>query len=191
MSLDLSLDQLATFKPASIFEVVGREFFTDLGKPEHDAYLLSGECYEWYYAVSKWLQPKTILEIGVRLGYSMRSMLEGCPTASVVGYDNESYVRGCVETTRNKLVGFDVTLHVANSQERLEAFPVVDLAHVDGDHSEVGCYHDLDLVRDAKVIICDDTTYMPQVGRAVSKWLVVHPRPHFYVPSYRGMVVIL
>ena len=41
--------------------------------------------YRLKFAIAKVLQPQTILEIGVRYGYSAITFLEACPTAKYLG----------------------------------------------------------------------------------------------------------
>jgi hypothetical protein len=46
--------------------------------------------YKLKYSIAQAIQPKSILEIGVRYGYSARSFLEACPMAHYLGIDNDS-----------------------------------------------------------------------------------------------------
>ncbi len=57
-------------------------------------YLVSGNYYEWYAALAETLQPKSILEVGVRFGYSAIAMLHKCPTAHYYGIDDERIWQG-------------------------------------------------------------------------------------------------
>ena len=55
------IEQLFNNKPKSIHDIIPSEFFT---KYDSYDYVWSGNCFEWYYAISKTIQPKTFLEIG-------------------------------------------------------------------------------------------------------------------------------
>ena len=80
-------DQIAALKPASIFDKVPRDFFLEDGNKGAE-YIRSGNCYEWKYAVSAFLKPKSVLEIGVRYGYSLASFAFGSPKLErIEGWD--------------------------------------------------------------------------------------------------------
>jgi len=114
--------------------------------------------YGWYYALAHALRPTHIAEIGVRYGYSLKAMVEGSRAAPngaherlvVKGWDNESYVPGCLEVVRRMMARLqvDAMLYSLNTQgmDRLPA-KNVDLFHVDGDHGPVAFLHDMALAR--------------------------------------------
>ena len=64
------MENILDLIPADIFAL-------ELGIPEHDEYIRSGNCYEHYYELAKKYKPESILEIGTRYGYSLCSMVGG------------------------------------------------------------------------------------------------------------------
>ena len=50
------------------------------------------ECYLFKHRLAQLLQPKSILELGVRYGYSAAAFLSACPMASYLGLDAETAV---------------------------------------------------------------------------------------------------
>lgn len=120
--------------------------------------------------VARVLQPKSILEVGIGMGTSAMAFLDGCPTATYVGLDNNSgedflvkpsdYVSGLLSSGK-----FKNRIQIGNSQEMSE-FPHCDLVHVDGDHSRQGVRHDVTLAwrSEAKWILCDDARDAGVVG---------------------------
>ncbi len=67
--------------------------FTEFANPHDPFNYLFGEWRSYYrmkWAIAKVIQPKSILEIGVRYGYSAISFLSACPDAQYVGIDNDT-----------------------------------------------------------------------------------------------------
>ncbi|MCG2710984.1 MAG: class I SAM-dependent methyltransferase [Candidatus Omnitrophica bacterium] len=127
--------------------------------------------YNYYYSYGRYFSPKNILEIGVRYGYSLISLVKGAQEskcfANAVGIDNQSYERGSerVAYENIKSVTDEFKLINADSQKITDLGKLVgdmrfDLIHVDGDHSYKGCLHDLNITKeilaDNGVIIIDD-----------------------------------
>src|ERR1700733_10374952 len=52
--------------------------------------------YRLKWAIARVLQPRRILEIGVRFGYSALAFLDGAPDATYLGIDNDSDTFGGV-----------------------------------------------------------------------------------------------
>lgn len=50
--------------------------------------------YREKFAIARALKPKSILEVGVRFGYSARAFLEGAPSAFYLGIDLDSDLYG-------------------------------------------------------------------------------------------------
>jgi len=82
------MKEIYQLKPNSIFEVGAEEVFFEREDDNHKDYINSGDLYEYYYAISKYYNPDTILEIGTRNGYSLYSLMLGSTTLKkVVGYE--------------------------------------------------------------------------------------------------------
>jgi SAM-dependent methyltransferase len=104
--------------------------------------------YRLKFAIAKVLKPRTILEIGVRFGYSANAFLQAAPSAKLLGIDLDcdefGGQRGALDWARKITEKFDAEFVVADSQT-MPHFPggVYDLIHVDGQQDGVGTFHDL------------------------------------------------
>lgn len=164
----------------NILDLIPVEIFVhDIGKPEHDEYIKSGNYYEHYYELSKKYQPKSILEIGVRYGYSLCSMVAGSiDTINYVeGWDNDTYEHNALDIAKINLKYIlqykgEINLKNIDSHTVHLLDRVYDLVHIDGDHGYYGKLMDLELVKNnCKVLIIDDYYHIPEVGAAVD-WFV-------------------
>lgn len=126
----------------------------------------------------------TILEIGVRAGYSAFAFLSANPVAQFYGIDADvggwGGEPGFIQKALQLLQDFPVKIAKANTQ-RLhsieECYPGqrFDFAHIDGDHSFDGCYHDLELCAAVSdVMLVDDYDFIAPVRAAVDHWLLRH-----------------
>jgi len=138
---------------------------------------------EYYskYTVAKNLNPKLIVEIGVRAGYSAYSFLSACPKTKYIGYDiwqgEYSKLPQIVAKAwaEQILKPFNAQLYVKDTQlvralSEVGVYDKVELAHIDGDHSYYGTLHDLRLVSRstfATHMLIDDTSFIEDVLRAV------------------------
>lgn len=123
--------------------------------------------YEAKHAVARELQPASILEIGVRAGYSAYAFLNAVPEAEYFGIDAQAPNYGpslaLAEHAREILSPYDARFLCADTQ-RLTELPASrsgrpwDLVHVDGDHSRQGAEHDIRLAVAswARWILVDD-----------------------------------
>lgn len=171
--------------------------------------------YDYYrtkYEIAREIEPKRICEIGVRFGYSAFALLAGAPGAeSFIGIDMIGGGHGGVRENTfprvREMLGREfpnVALWLTHKDTRTiaelpgSACPCTfDLVHVDGDHSEAGCLHDLMLailaVSPGGTILVDDYTYIAGVTRAVDKFVVdcaAHIELHYCKKSLRGEYII-
>jgi hypothetical protein len=117
------------------------------------------------FSVAKVLQPKIIVEIGVRAGVSALAFLAACPTATYIGYDNgrDAAAHGIDYRTATlaefRRQGYTADIVVRDSQT-MQRFPDCDLVHIDGDHCFHAVRHDFVLAwySGAKWILCDDAS---------------------------------
>lgn len=155
--------------------------------PDDEAKFRTGKFHDYYrakYAVASLFRPRRIAEIGVRWGYSAWSFLRACPCASYDGYDLQQGTHGGVKGADTfdwflALVGrdfpaADVAVHRMDTQELDALDGPCELVHVDGDHTESGCRHDLELALAAcapgGVILVDDYDYIAGVRRATDRF---------------------
>lgn len=148
-------------------------------------------CYESKYAIAQLLRPASILEFGVRAGYSAFAFLSACPQARYVGIDNNSDTHGgfsgAIEHAKSILTGFDVTILEQSSSDYLQSilaggdnhlpeqsgrWPEFELVHVDGDHSMQGCLEDLHAAVHfrPRAILVDDYFGIPEVHEACDRF---------------------
>jgi len=106
------------------------------------------------HEIARFVNPKVIVEIGVRSGYSAWAMLQAVPGVRFVGYDNYSplYAEGFGERLSDKfeqwahklLDSLGVTFVKQDSQQPGFVPEKADLYHVDGDHRYEFAKHDIE-----------------------------------------------
>jgi len=157
--------------------------FRRIASPDDPAKQRFDEWVEYYKlkaAIAQVLEPKSILEIGVRFGYSAAAFLHGSPAASYLGIDNDSDTfggtPGAIQWARQMLRDKQATFVIANSQT-LNRFPggVYDLIHVDGQQDGDGTYHDLKLaVKQGRIVLVDGYFWTSANFHAVNEFVFRH-----------------
>ena len=190
------IEKLFKNKPDSIHDIIPSDFFTTYDSYE---YVWSGNCFEWYYAISKTIKPKTFLEIGVRLGFSFLPTLLGNPKMEyALGWDLETYGNNNLETTNHIQKYYNGRtkwgLDKVDSQSQTELPGFYDLISIDGCH-DYGCkIHDLNLcLGKCSYIILDDYDYHKDVRNSVNDWMRDNSKSiewGLYIPTYRGSMLI-
>lgn len=155
--------------------------------------------YRLKWAIAKALQPTSILEIGVRYGYSARAFLDASQKARYVGLDADLPAfgghPGALAWAEESLKGFDVELIKENSQS-LTKFPgdQYDLIHIDGQQDGDGTFHDLDLaLNQGRHILIDGYLWTRQNFLAANEWLWLNKAVIEWVitiPGYAGEMLI-
>ena len=158
--------------------------------------------------IAQRFNPKLIAEIGVRLGYSAYAFLAACPQAIYHGYDVWGGDHGGTKIAGAEYVTWmlacnckeaNVTLHTANTQQ-LNSLDLheVDFFHVDGDHSQQGALHDMEVVwptiKPGGVMIIDDYDFIVPVRGAVDQFIKSNSesiKSHEYFKTFRGDMVIV
>lgn len=188
-------EELEKNKPKSIHDVIPSEFFT---KYDSYDYVWSGNCFEWYYAISKVIQPKTFMEIGVRFGFSfLPSMIGGNRLEYALGWDLETYGNNtiAIDNLTKYYTGpskWEI-LHV-DSQLQTELPLFFDLVSIDGCHEYDGKIHDLKMAMiKSRYVILDDYDYIPVVRQAVDYFIKEYKNNiewNEYIPTFRGSQII-
>lgn len=146
------------------------------------------------YEIVARLQPRTIVEIGVRAGYSAFAMLSAAPDAKYLGIDIRTNAHGGLigghEHAARILERFPNAefLHADSQEMRVLPWEGIDLIHIDGDHSYEGCLHDLNLALDSGVTwaLVDDTDYLRQVRKAVHEYIGERQDVEWFHDGHRG-----
>lgn len=190
---------IKALRPANILDAVPRECFRELGQPGYE-HIGNGNAFEWKFAIAKHLQPRSILEIGVRFGYSMCCFIEGSDEIETVeGWDSEIYVAGSNDVAREAVKHCrrkpKVTLHRRDSAGAESIGGKFDLVHIDSSHQYEICLRDLRLCHGrARAILVDDTMTCPDDARAVRDFCDEHKaaiRELIHIPSHVGESLIL
>ncbi len=176
--------------------------FRDLTCPEDPLQHLFRDWVPYYRmkrAIAQVLQPRSILEIGVRYGYSARVFLEAVPEAKFVGIDLDSDafggVKGAINWATKLLQPYESELIVSDSQQ-MARFPgdTYDLIHVDGQQDGNGSFHDLRLaIAQGRYILVDGYHWTNQNYMAVNDFLLQHrDLLDWYgaIPGYAGELLI-
>lgn len=196
----MNAEEINKLKPNSIFEIISEEFFFE--RNIKNDYLDCKRYYEYYYAISKFYQPSSILEIGVRFGYSLGSMVKASDKIQFVkGVDCEdpNYGSNTLKTAEinikkyiNSNIKYEFLLQDSHLIEKLDQ--KYDLIHIDGDHSYDGKIKDLNLTLDhCKILIIDDYSFFPEVTKAADDWCKVNSskiKSNYTLDSIRGTLVI-
>lgn len=189
------INELFANKPKSIFDIIPDEFFTKYDKYD---YTLSGNCFEWYYAISKTIQPKTFLEIGVRFGFSFLPTLVGSEKLEyALGWDLETY--GNNDIANSNISDYykgncKWELKHIDSQEQKELPQFFDLVSIDGCHDYNCKIHDLKLaMAKSHYAILDDYDYHTEVRNSTNQFMrdnVKNIDWALYIPTFRGSMLI-
>ena len=176
--------------------------FTDYACPNDP---LKGNFSDWvsYYrlkfAISEAIKPSSILEIGVRYGYSAYSFLSACPNAKYTGIDLDSDtfggVKKSIEWAKSKLCNYNVDFILKNSQQIYELpSNKYDLFHIDGQQDGGGTYKDLELAfHYSEWVLLDGYHWSSQNYLEANEFLLRHKELIEYsinIPSYAGELLI-
>lgn len=182
-------------KPNSIHDVIPSEFFT---KYDSCDYVWSRNCFEWYWALGKVINPKSFLEIGVRFGFSFLPTIQTSTNLEyALGWDLETYGNNDIakENIEKYYTGnakWEI-LH-KDSQLETELPQFFDLVSIDGCHDYECKIHDLKLcIGKCKYVILDDYDYHSDVRKSVDDFLKDYSQYiewSEYIPTFRGSQLI-
>jgi hypothetical protein len=165
---------------------------------------LGKDTYVWYYAIGMAIRPKTILEIGTRFGYSLKCMAlgSGQENMDLWFFDSEYDYFGSINYVKNYFTRnaplTRVTATKVNTRHLKEIVldTKVNLAHVDGDHSEKGAYEDcclcLPVIKSGGYLLVDDVggENGKTVRAGADRFCQENGLKPEYLDCYRGMYVI-
>ena len=190
------IEEIIKFKPKSIHDLIPSEFFT---KYDNWDYVHSKNCFEWYYAISKAIQPKTFMEIGVRFGFSFLPTLLGSDSLEyALGWDLETYGNNNIETTNHIQKYYNGSakweIKSIDSQIQTELPQFFDLISIDGCHDYDCKVRDLKLcIGKCNYVILDDYDYHSDVRNSTDFFLGTHSEYiewDEYIPTFRGSMLI-
>lgn len=189
------IDELLKHKPNSIFDVIDKEFFL---KYDNYDYTLSGNCFEWYWALGKVIQPKSFLEIGVRFGFSFLPTIQSSDKIEyALGWDLETYGNNDIANENiqkyyNGSAKWEIK-HI-DSQIQTELPQFFDLISIDGCHDYDCKVRDLKLcIGKCNYVILDDYDYHSDVKNSTDFFLhtyAEHIEWNEYLPTFRGSQLI-
>lgn len=137
--------------------------------------------YRLKWAIAAAIMPMSILEIGVRYGYSAFAFLAPAPGAHYLGLDNDGDVSGGVagslKWAASQLRKYEKASVLKTDTQKLQRLPgdVWDLIHVDGQQDGRSTDHDLSLaVEQARYILIDGYWWSEENYKSISNWLSVN-----------------
>lgn len=155
--------------------------------------------YRLKWAIARVLQPKRILEIGVRFGYSAAAFLDACPGATYLGIDIDSEDfgghKGAIHWARRITREFSADYLIADSQQ-LDEFPggCYDLIHIDGQQDGAGSIRDLiKALAKGRHILVDGYFWTRTNFLHISEFLYCHRdaiESCVIIPGYGGELLI-
>jgi hypothetical protein len=189
------IEELLKHKPESIFDVIDKDFFL---KYDNYDYTLSGNCFEWYWALGKVIQPKSFLEIGVRFGFSFLPTIQSSDKIEyALGWDLETYGNNDIANENiQKYYNGNCKWNIEHldSQKQTELPQFFDLISIDGCHDYDCKVHDLKLcIGKCNYVILDDYDYHVDVRNSTDFFLGTnseHIEWSEYLPTFRGSMLI-
>jgi Methyltransferase domain len=136
---------------------------------------------QYYPMLTKFIREehiRSVVEIGVRSGYSMAAMMRGNPELTYLGIDLDLPVRDFMagaaehaEALRQKYSRGESGFLLADSSQLSTLPQRFDLAYIDGNHTEEACFHDLELCAPScDRILADDYGVIPAVRQAIQRF---------------------
>lgn len=176
--------------------------FRQTANPNDPLKHLFGQWVDYYrlkWSIARVLQPASILEVGVRYGYSAAAFLNASPLSHYLGIDLDSDTfggtKGAIHWAEEVTRPFHAEFLVGNTQT-MSRFPgeIYDLIHVDGQQDGDGSWHDMQLaVRQARWILADGFFWTEQNFLAISHFLYRYKdliRFYGVIPGYAGELLI-
>jgi 2-polyprenyl-3-methyl-5-hydroxy-6-metoxy-1,4-benzoquinol methylase len=176
--------------------------FREFANPEDELSHLFNQWVDYYrlkYAICKAINPKNILEIGVRYGYSAISFLKAAPRASYLGIDNDSAnfggSVGAYKWAKMILEKYDAEIILSDTQ-KMESLPGsgYDLIHIDGQQDGDGTFHDLEMALEKGRYVLVDGFFWTAENMISSAYFMKKYDKFFeyaiIIPNYAGDLLI-
>jgi 2-polyprenyl-3-methyl-5-hydroxy-6-metoxy-1,4-benzoquinol methylase/predicted O-methyltransferase YrrM len=197
-----SLEPLNIFQKIENIPTESTFDFRNFACPDDELAYLFDKWVDYYkgkYAICKAIQPKSILEVGVRYGYSAISFLSASEKASYLGIDNDSNTFGgtigALEWAKNITKNYSASFLLGDTQ-LMSSFPgdFYDLIHIDGQQDGDGTFHDLEMALEkGKYILVDGYFWSNENMLASTYFLKKYNRLFEYaviIPGYAGELLI-
>lgn len=199
----LNLDELRALHAATAASITETDVLAGIVHDlDRDAGWLKEGTYLWYRAIGRYLRPRSIVEIGTRFGYSLVAMIRGSGFVDrVKSYDWEydhagsiAYVEAMLHERYPK-IAIDSVCVDTRTISTLGASSY-DVGHVDGDHSEEGCYNDCGLAFGALaiggVLIVDDVGGAgdPRARAGAQRFFRERALTPEFLDCYRGLYLV-
>ena len=180
----------------SVFSVLARHVHPNDKDPKVRMFkvLRAINYYGYYWQIGAHVRPKSILEIGVRYGYSAICLIDGAQTnPSYVGIDHEHFPNSnayALEQIRQHTTGSVSIIKATSQRFALNESPPIgtfDLVHLDASHKAEGVLSDLNFagrhLKAGGMIIIDDVKVL-EVYAAALTWA---GNRHYDVQSVASM----
>ena len=155
--------------------------------------------YRLKYSLCKAIGPQSILEIGVRYGYSAATFLEATPNATYIGIDNDSTsfggAKGAFKWAEKITAGRSAEFLLLDTQ-KITSLPgeFYDLIHIDGQQDGDGTYHDLEMALEKGHYILIDGYFWSKENMLSSTFFLQKYRNFIeyaiVLPGYAGELLI-
>jgi len=155
--------------------------------------------YRMKYAICKEINPHSILEVGVRYGYSAITFLKASENATYLGIDSNSDSfggdRGAIDWAKKITSGYSADFMIADTQ-KMQEFPgdYYDLIHIDGQQDGDGTFHDMELALPKAGWILVDGYFWSNENMISSTYFLRKYNKYFeyatIIPSYAGDLLI-
>jgi hypothetical protein len=142
--------------------------------------------YKRKHDIAYALRPRSILEIGVRYGYSAHAFISGCPEVDYTGVDSNdpahnamgeptlAWAKAMLTATLPEAIGHLAMVQLNTRERPLPGrLGLYDLVHIDADHSYNGCLDDLRKAwpECGRAVLVDDYGSIPSVQDAVATFI--------------------
>ena len=154
-------------------------------RDRNSEHLFSKKHLQFKYDMCKKFNPKIIVELGIRCGYSAQAFLSACPKATYYGFDCNNGLYGGTNTNeftnfaKSTLSKYNTIINDNFNTQLSKELPIpqFDFCHIDADHSCSGALSDLELcypkMKETSVILVDDYD-MHTVKKAIKIFLGLH-----------------